>query len=483
IYILEPGLKIVDVNEKACHTTGWTRDEILGKPIKDLDHDFFADEHNKSLEKRIQDGESVSFQSRHRRKDGSAFPVDISLGPVTIGGKQLLLAIARDITERKQLEEEQNKAARLESLGMLSGGIAHDFNNILASILGNVTLVRMNIPDDSKDRVILSDAEKAILRAKDLTNQLLTFSRGGEPVRKTVAVSDLIRESTVFSLRGSNVTAEFDIADDLLPAEVDVGQFGQAVNNIVINAKQAMPEGGVLRLSAENKSIRKGENLILPEGEYIVLTFSDEGCGIPSDLLPKIFDPYFTTKDGGSGLGLATVYSIARRHGGLVTVESEAGCGATFHLYFPATWKKVEEEEKYVERAADVTGGKILIMDDDPEVRTVMMRMIEYLGHDASGAPDGAVAVELYRHALDAGEPFDVVIMDLTVPGGMGGREAAEKLLEIDPSVTMLISSGYTNDPIISHYGDYGFSGFILKPYRLDQLKDEINRALAGSSS
>ncbi len=388
-----------------------------------------------------------------------------------------VLVTVEDISERRRMEEERNKASRLESLGLLSGGIAHDFNNLLAAVLGNISLVRMNAEMGSEDHDILKDAEKAVLSAKDLTRQLLTFSRGGEPVRTTVDIESLVRETSIFALRGSNVTVEFNMDGRIDMVDVDSGQFSQVFNNIVINAKQAMPDGGLITIAGRNLTVGEEDIISLPPGDYVHLSITDTGCGIPRNLLPKIFDPYFTTKDTGTGLGLATVYSIVRRHGGLVTVESEEGGGTMFHLYVPASLSTAAAEET-AESSPAAAGGRILVMDDEEPVLNILKKMLKRLGHEVTGAADGAEAIDLYTRASQEGAPYDLVIMDLTVPGGMGGREAASRLREMDGDVTMIISSGYANDEILSRHAEHGFSGYIIKPYTIENLRDAITRVL-----
>jgi PAS domain S-box-containing protein len=391
--------------------------------------------------------------------------------------ENMYLHYAIDVTERKQLEDERLKASKLESIGILAGGIAHDFNNILAAIMGNASLAKLSFDNQDELSEILKEIEKASIRATKLTQQLLTFAKGGAPVKEVIELSELLNETARFSLRGSNVQCHFSIAPDLWPVDVDKGQINQVINNLVINAKQAMPGGGAVSIKAKNVSINSTNNIPLSEGKYIRVSVSDKGAGIPPNQLDKIFDPYYTTKQMGSGLGLATVYSIINRHHGHIDVISEVGTGTTFSLYLKASLKQVEIEENR-EDIQEIVTGKILVMDDDEMLRRSIGSNLEDFGNEVAEASDGNEAIMLYKKALKAGKPFDVVIMDLTIPGGMGGKEATQKLLKIDPGVKAIVSSGYSNDQIISNYTGHGFCGFISKPYKIEDLRNVINRVM-----
>ncbi len=394
-----------------------------------------------------------------------------------------MVLVFRDVTEKKKIEEELSRAERLEALGILAGGIAHDFNNILTALAGNLSLATLKIPEDSPARDYLEGALKALDQAKGLTTQLQTFSRGGLPVKKAVSITDLLRETVIFTLRGSNVSPEFDLSSDLLQAEVDPGQIHQVIQNIVINADQAMPHGGKLYIRAENY-ISEGDEGLDP-GVYIKLTFRDQGVGIPENIIDRIFDPYFSTKQKGSGLGLASAYSIVKRHGGTITVESVLGHGSTFTVYLPAIVSKQKAPRQSCRReqiSSSSPPGKVLLMDDDQGVRDVASQMLEGLGYEVALACEGREALELYRQALEAGSPFDLVIMDLTIPGGMGGREAVKRLLELDPRAQVVVSSGYSNDDVMANYQKYGFKGVLAKPFKLEELKRVLEEILPASS-
>jgi PAS domain S-box-containing protein len=388
-----------------------------------------------------------------------------------------LLGVTRDITERKKLEDELIKAQKLESVGLLAGGIAHDFNNLLTAILGNVSLAKMYLNADHKAFARLVEAENASLRARGLTLQLLTFARGGAPVKKTTSIRELIQEASHFALRGSDVRCELAIPGDLRPVDVDEGQISQVIHNLVINADQSMPEGGTISIACENVSISAKDAFPVREGDYVRISLKDQGIGIVKEHLPKIFDPYFTTKQKGSGLGLATSYSIIKRHDGHITVESEPGVGTTFHLYLPASSQEIVANEAG-EQPCPPGEGRILVMDDEDIVRTVASDMLNSLGYEVEVAGDGAEAIALFSKARASGKGFDAVIMDLTVPGGMGGKEAVKRLIEIDPAAKAIVSSGYSNDPVMADYGKYGFAGVIAKPYTMSNLRDAVGRAL-----
>lgn len=410
---------------------------------------------------------------------GAARSVELTGAPVRSSGRASGVVFAfRDVSERKRVEREILKAQKLEALGILAGGIAHDFNNILTVILGHISLARVSGGMSESALSRLGETEKALKRAHDLAQQLLTFARGGVPVTGPVSIRDLVRESTQFVLSGSKLRCDLRLPDGLWAVEVDPGQVNQVLNNVLINALQAMPAGGTIEVGGQNLTVLDGQVPELPGGRYVRLDITDHGTGIPHDLLPRIFDPYFTTKQKGSGLGLATAYSIMRSHGGTMAVESELGKGTTFRLYLPIS-SKAPVQSQEIPGATLVGRGRVLVMDDEGAVREVLEGMLAHLGYETSGAAHGAQAIEVYQEARRQGRPFDLVVLDLTIRGGMGGKEALQQLLRIDPGAKIVASSGYSNDPAMSRPEECGFLAVLPKPYRLS----DVERVLRGLAS
>jgi PAS domain S-box-containing protein len=470
-------LAFLAVNDAAAEHYGYSREEFLSMTLKDIRpaEDIPALLDNVS---KVTEGIDKAGVWKHRKKEGTLIDVEITSHSLIFGGKRAEVVLAYDVTERRRLEQELVKAEKLESIGILAGGIAHDFNNLLTAILGNISLAKMYSPAGSKTYERLSDAEKASLRARDLTQQLLTFSKGGAPVKKTMSIRELISDSACFSLRGSGATCAISIADDLLSVDADEGQISQVMNNLVINARQAMPNGGMIQVRCENVSIEPDDQSPVKRGTYVRISVSDEGVGIPKENLKEIFEPFFTTKPKGSGLGLATSYSIVKNHGGRITVESRVGVGTTFHVYLPASEQEGQKRKQEAEMPSRGS-GRILFMDDDEVVRDVAGEMLTNLGYDVEFAHDGAQAIELYTKAIASGRRFDGVITDLTVPGGMGGKEAVKKLRELDPAAKVIVSSGYSNDPIMADFRTYGFSGVVSKPYTMKNLSETVYALVA----
>jgi len=404
--------------------------------------------------------------------------------------KPAVVINCRDITERKQAEKERLRMVKLESLGILAGGIAHDFNNILTAILGNISLTGMEPYLTDADRKRLNEAEKACLRAQTLAQRLLTFALGGAPVKKPTSIAKLLKETANLTLCGSNIRCDFSLPEDLWLAKVDEGQINQVINNLLINAQQAMPSGGKITIRAENVTmvedaelpLHRGKYVPLPKGKYIKITITDQGVGIPPKILDKIFDPYFTTKPQGSGLGLATAYSIIKNHEGYITVESTAEEGSVFFLYLPAVKGAIPFPEEVT--LEPIPGqGRILIMDDEDIVLDVLHKILISIGYQVVLARDGDEALGKYQRAKSNGRPFVAVILDLTVPGGLGGKETLDQLKRIDPQVKAIVSSGYSDNPIMADYEKYGFYGVISKPYRIPELSKVIHEVITKKSN
>jgi signal transduction histidine kinase/sensor domain CHASE-containing protein/ActR/RegA family two-component response regulator len=386
--------------------------------------------------------------------------------------------VGRDVTDRTRLLERLNKIDKIESLGVFAGGIAHDFNNYLTSIMGTLTIMRKNMDRSDPRYHRLEDAEHSVRKATELTKQLLTFSKGGEPIRKTVLVTNLLQETAQFGLRGSDITLSITTDKNLSCIDADEGQMFQVLSNLIINAKQAMPKGGIIQIDARDVELDGDSNIPLPPGHYVKISIKDNGTGIPHDVRIKIFDPFFTTKSDGNGLGLTIVHSIVSKHDGFIDVDSEVGVGTTFIIYLPASNEKVDtvptpEEER------EIGYGKVLLMDDEETILEVGSELLRMHGYMVDCAYNGEEALALYKKAWDSNEPYEVVIMDLTIRGGMGGREMITKLLDINPNARTIVSSGYSNDPVMANFRDYGFLGMVPKPYGIRDMLDEVHRVMA----
>jgi PAS domain S-box-containing protein len=396
-----------------------------------------------------------------------------------IAGEVFSNALARKRTDEdlRKMADELVRIERIESIGILAGGIAHDFNNILAAIWGNISLARVALPRTDEALARLSEAERALMRAKDLAQQLLTFSRGGQPVKRLVALPPLIEESAGFATRGSSVQAAVDASGEIWAIEADRGQIARVLHNLLINAVQAMPTGGTVTVRARNSAITAEHGLPLAPGPYVHIVVEDQGTGIADEHVPKLFVPYFTTKERGSGLGLATSYNIVRKHGGLITFETQVGKGTAFSIHLPATPEKRGEDRKE-DPSIRRGSGRVLLVDDEEPVRASTSAMLRHLGYEADTADSGESAVRMFAKALQAGTPYAAVLMDLVLPGGVNGREAFEQIRALDARVPGIISSGYSNDPVMSEYERYGFRGVIRKPYSIKELGHALHAVL-----
>ncbi len=416
------------------------------------------------------------------RADKSTFDARLDAA-VSASGLECRVALT-DITDRKRAELDRLILSKLESTGILAAGIAHDFNNLLTVVLMNLELGRMAASPDAEWVPHLDEALKATLLARGLTQQILTFAKGGEPLRKPTSVSAVVRESARPAVSGSRVRCDFTEADDLWCAEVDAGQIGQVIRNLVLNAREAMPEGGVIRIQTKNVVLAAGQHPHLPAGDYVRLSVADHGGGIPKDVLPNIFDPYFSTKQRGEqrgmGLGLTICHSVVKKHGGAISVESVPPVGTTFHVRLPASRKPIPPV-KTPPPAGAPRCGKILVMDDEEGVRHGVGAMLRRLGHEVELTEDGQKAIDAYRSARELGRPFDAVLLDLTVRGGMGGQQAIRALRKLDPAVRAIVMSGYADDPVILDHQHHGFVDALTKPFELAALKGTVSRLLGSA--
>ncbi len=464
---------------------GWTLNELQGQRIPFLPESE-REESMRHIMTLINDGTPCqAFRTKRLTKNGQLIDISLSASRYAdhSGEPAGMLVILSDISKQVATEKEALKARKLESVGVLAGGIAHDFNNILGAILGNISLAQTYTDKNSELYKILADSEKATLRAKDLTQQLLTFAKGGEPIKKVTNLKSIIKDSTEFVLRGSNVKCRFDFTDDLKPARIDAGQISQVIQNIVINADQAMPNGGTITVKVENAKISADNQVELKPGDYAKITIIDQGSGIPQTILDKIFDPYFTTKAENSGLGLAITHSIIKKHSGIINLTTETdpqlNPGSIFTIYLPVTDNNITPEtvnpEPGTRKPDEIT---ILIMDDEEMISELLVKILQVNNYKTLTATDGREALDIYQKSITTGTRVDVVIMDLTVPGGMGGQEATEKLLEINPEAKVIVSSGYANDPIMANFKEYGFKAALSKPFRMQELITTIKEVL-----
>ncbi len=477
----DPHGKVMGMNPVAETLTGWKETEAVGRPLTEvfrIVNEYTREPVKNPVEMILESGAVVGLANHTVliARDGAEYQIADSGAPIKDATAKVIgvVLVFRDVTEKLRVERELLKATKLESVGVLAGGIAHDFNNLLTGLFGSIEMAKMFLSPDHKSYEFLESAGSSMVNAISLTKQLLTFAEGSEPIREIIPIGEVVTETARFSLRGSNVTLRADIAPDLWPVEADRGQLSQVAANLVINAQQAMPDGGTITVVAENVTTSRGR--------FVRITVQDEGVGIAAQHLDRIFDPYFSTKKQGSGLGLAIVHSIISKHDGTVTANSQPNRGTIVTIDLPAA---ESEESPVVETSVSETSSglavspaRVLVMDDEDAVRKVIEAMLERLGCEVTCTVDGREAIAEYRRCYEKGTPYDIVITDLTVRGGMGGEETAREILKVDPRAKIVVSSGYATDPVMANYGEYGFKGIVEKPYRFAELRRVLRKVL-----
>ncbi len=480
--------RVVLVNAVAEKLTGWKQEEAQGRLLEEVMPIVSASDEKPipSPVKAIIERDMIMNLPKEVvlvSRDGKRRFIEDSCAPIHDRESRIIgvVVVFRDVTRDRQLEKELLKIRRLESLGVLAGGIAHDFNNIMLAIMGNINLAELAVGKEHEAAELLRNAEIAAKKACDLTGQLLTFSKGGSPVKKSAHLPVLVRETVELLKHGSNVAISLDLPEGIWSVDIDTGQMGQVIQNLIINAQQAMPDGGIIEISCDNMTIEEPGHLCsaLPSGRYVRLIVRDHGIGIPENLIERIFDPYFTTKQQGSGLGLAIVHSIVSKHGGHICVDSEPGKGTVFTIILPAGTKDtVAQEDKKAETLPHSGGGTVLVVDDDEMVRDIASQMLAYCGYSAITAHDGEEALAIYRRSMEEGRQIAAVIMDLTIPGGMGGKECAAKLLSEFPDAVCIVSSGYSNDDVMANFSKYGFRAALAKPFDVEEMRSTLRQVL-----
>jgi len=486
--------QILFMNPAAEKISGWHADQVKGKTLADIF--TLVDKNGNPEDKPLKNYYEGSYDSelpdnkqnmvvgdaRLQTHKGDIRLISHTSAPILSGKTvQGTVVVFRDITEKQALQNELSKGQKLESLGVLAGGLAHDFNNLLTAIMGNVSLAMLTGNSEDKSFKFLQSAESATLRARDITQQLLTFAKGGAPVKELASIEEIIHESADFSLRGSNCKCRFLFAQELSSTEIDKGQFSQVINNLIINATHAMPEGGIITINGENITLSDNPPASLSPGDYLKITIQDQGSGIPEEIKEKIFDPFFTTKEQGSGLGLASSYTIIKNHGGHIQISETSSQGTSFTIFLPASTKKpVIKQDSTI--ATCKGSGQILLLDDEEMILETTSWILEHLGYKVDPVNDGAAALTAYRHSLEQNRPYDLLIFDLTIPGGMGGIETLKKILELNPKARAIVSSGYSNDPAMANFTDYGFIDCIAKPYTVGKLSEVLNRCHRGQN-
>jgi PAS domain S-box-containing protein len=482
--ILDSRGLVLDANKEYLRLTGrGASSDIIGKSVIEWTDESDKESNAAAITRCLACGFIRNFEVRYVSPEGKSTPVEINATVVGAGEQLKVVTLCRDISDRKQSEEMLRTAQKLESLGVLAGGIAHDFNNLLTGIFGFIDVARMDIAENSPARGNIDRAVSMFGRAKGLTQQLLTFSKGGAPEKKCVSIVTLLKETVQFDLSGSNIKPHLEIQEDLWPLSADIHQIGQVIDNIVINARQAMPLGGSIVVTAQNSDKTDAVPLPLSPGRYVCIAVRDFGMGIAPDILPKIFDPFFTTKPKGTGLGLAISYSIVKKHGGHIYAESKPGKGSKFTVYLPA--EKINETDREEGAPASFKKGnhRVLLVDDQAFILEMGRRFLSEMGCLVTTASSGPEALHYYQKAIEAKKRFDLAILDLTIPGGVGGGWIMEKLLKIDPGATAIASSGYSDDPIMASPTKFGFRAKLPKPYLQEEFLKIVGSVLAQCKS
>jgi PAS domain S-box-containing protein len=469
------------VNPSWTRVLGWSRSELLARPVAEFIH---PEDRERTLLARANLAKGVpvrELENRYLCKNGTyrwlSWQSSIEPGNSTVFG------VARDITERRQIEHGHLIVSKLQSTGILAGGIAHDFNNLLTGLMLNLEMIRLGGDLNPQQHKHVQQALDIARAANVITAQLLTFASGGDMVHKSTDLRKLLQQSLELALSGSNSRGDHQIAPDLRPAEVDEDQIAQVIRNLVLNAREAMPDGGIVLLQAENIGLDSSNNLELPPGNYLRISVSDEGEGIPPEILPRVFDPYFSTKQRGNqkgmGLGLTICHSVIRKHGGTITVDSQVARGTTIHCYLPASSTPVIATTAAITESAPARSRKILVMDDEESIRSVLTQALAKIGYTVESACDGKEALALYESAREQGSPFDIVMLDLTVKGGMGGAETIKILRERAADVRAVLVTGYNQEQTFRDYAQYGFHAALSKPFQIEKLRTVLSGVLA----
>ncbi len=463
---------------------GYSQAELHGKEFESLLHPDDKETTRRWLQAGFQQDAQDGLSARLRHRDGPWISME---GAAQVfedaSGAARMVIVARDLSQKLLVEEELLHVRKLESLEVLAGGIAHDFNNILTAILLNISTAAMDVDPEDEEYLLLDQARKSCQQASDLAQQLLTFSKRGTPVKKTISIAQLIRDTIGFALRGSALNCEYDLPVDLWPVNIDEVQIGQVLNNIVTNALQAMPDDGNLQVACSNVSQESDMRLPKENSHYVRIAVFDHGPGIPEEHLPRIFEPYFSTRPEASGLGLSTAYAIVRNHAGVLQVESQVGKGTEVFCYLPAVKDaKVVAAAPQEPEPLQQSMTRVLVMDDDAFIRNILVRTLTRMGYQADASKDGDEAVALYRKAIRDGKRYAAVILDLTVPGGKGGRETARELRALDGGAKVIITSGYLDDPVLHNHQLHGFAGALRKPFEIREVRELLCKTIGSAS-